>query len=250
MAQKTITQLQLRDEVSDTLNIPSDDGVQSYRVTAEQIKSYILANENVIRDMIVSSERIPRGLVSPFAGTTAPSGWLFCDGSAVSRSTYNALFVAIGTAHGSGDGSTTFNLPDYRGRFLRGVDGGVARDPDRTTRTAMNSGGATGDAVGSVQGQATKTPNSAFSTSNPGNHRHFVGASDDTTNSSPLIGASNQMARTGESTGSNARYRLIGTSTESNVGRASLAGSHTHTISGGDAETRPINAYVNYIIKF
>ena len=57
------------------------------------------------------------GFIAPFAGSTAPSGWLVCDGSAVSRSTYSDLFDAIGTTYGSGDGSTTFNLPDLSGKL-------------------------------------------------------------------------------------------------------------------------------------
>lgn len=63
----------------------------------------------------------PAGIISPFAGQTAPSGWLLCDGSAVSRTTYSALFDVIGTLYGAGDESTTFNLPDLRGRMPLGV---------------------------------------------------------------------------------------------------------------------------------
>lgn len=55
-------------------------------------------------------------MVSDFAGTSAPTGWLLCDGTAVSRTTYAALFAVISTVYGVGDGSTTFNLPDGRGR--------------------------------------------------------------------------------------------------------------------------------------
>lgn len=58
------------------------------------------------------------GMIKPFAGTTIPTGYLLCDGSAVSRTTYANLFAAIGTTYGSGDGSTTFNLPDYREKTL------------------------------------------------------------------------------------------------------------------------------------
>jgi microcystin-dependent protein len=65
---------------------------------------------------------LPAGAVMAFARTTAPDGWLAADGSLVSRSTYAALFSAIGTSHGAGDGSTTFNLPDLRGVFVRGSD--------------------------------------------------------------------------------------------------------------------------------
>jgi microcystin-dependent protein len=62
------------------------------------------------------------GMVSIFGGSTPPSGWMFCDGSAVSRTTYSELFTAIGVTYGTGDGSTTFNLPDLRGRVPVGLD--------------------------------------------------------------------------------------------------------------------------------
>lgn len=68
----------------------------------------------------------PPGVINPYAGSAAPSGWLMCDGSAVSRTTYAALFAAIGTAFGAGDGTTTFNLPDTRARGLIGVGTGKA----------------------------------------------------------------------------------------------------------------------------
>ena len=60
------------------------------------------------------------GMVSPYAGSVAPAGWLICDGSAISRTTYSALFAVIGTTYGAGDGSTTFNLPDFTNRVIQG----------------------------------------------------------------------------------------------------------------------------------
>lgn len=63
----------------------------------------------------------PAGIVLPFAGSTAPQGYLLCDGSAVSRTDYADLFAAIGTVYGAGDGSTTFNVPDLSGRVVIGV---------------------------------------------------------------------------------------------------------------------------------
>jgi microcystin-dependent protein len=62
---------------------------------------------------------VPTGVVATFARNTAPTGWLKANGAAVSRTTYATLFSAIGTTFGVGDGSTTFNLPDLRGRFTR-----------------------------------------------------------------------------------------------------------------------------------
>lgn len=119
----------------------------------------------------MSHYQVPTGAILPFAGTVAPSGYLFCNGAAVSRTTYAKLFAVIGVSHGYGDNSTTFNIPDYRGRFLRGVDGGTARDPNRATRTAMNTGGNTGDAVGTLQGQAT-AKNGLTATSSDSGHAH------------------------------------------------------------------------------
>lgn len=91
------------------------------------------------------------GMVAFFAMNTAPSGWLDADGSAVSRTTYDALFAAIGTTFGSGDGSTTFNLPDLRGEFPRGWDDGRGVD--------------TGRAFGSAQAEGFKSHQHGF---NPG----------------------------------------------------------------------------------
>ena len=69
---------------------------------------------------VTAQALLPAGAVMPFAMNSAPSGWLAADGTAVSRSTYATLFAAISTTHGVGDGSTTFNLPDLRGIFVRG----------------------------------------------------------------------------------------------------------------------------------
>lgn len=71
---------------------------------------------------------IPVGTMLPFAGTAAPSGYLVCNGAAVSRTTYAALFAAIGTTYGAGDLVTSFNIPDARGRVLVGVGTGDASD--------------------------------------------------------------------------------------------------------------------------
>ena len=66
----------------------------------------------------------PAGVVLPYAGSTAPSGYLLADGSAVSRTTYATLFAAIGTTYGVGNGTTTFNLPDLKGKIPVGKDAG------------------------------------------------------------------------------------------------------------------------------
>lgn len=72
-------------------------------------------------DSYSDADDVPVGVVSDFAGSSAPEGYLICDGSSISRTTYSALFNAIGTNFGAGDGSTTFNLPDLRGRSSFGL---------------------------------------------------------------------------------------------------------------------------------
>ena len=90
---------------------------------------------------------IPSGAVMYFAGQTAPTGWLKANGAAVSRTTYAALFAAIGTTYGAGDGRSTFNLPDLRGEFIRGWDDGRGVDTGRVF------GSAQGDAIRNITGQ-------------------------------------------------------------------------------------------------
>lgn len=162
----------------------------------------------------VAASLVPPGAVTAYAGTSAPTGYLLCDGTAVSRLTYADLFAVIGTTHGQGDGVSTFNLPDYRGRFLRGRDGGTARDPDAASRTAMASGGATGDAVGSLQDEAYHT------------HTHTLNGA-----TNVVIGLSSGMGY------------------QSNSGEQRSLSTITANASGGN-ETRPKNANVNWIIKY
>lgn len=79
------------------------------------------------------------GSVAFFAGNTAPLGWLKANGAAVSRTAYSKLFAYIGTSFGSGDGSTTFNLPDLRGEFLRAWDDGRGIDSGRSFASTQSS---------------------------------------------------------------------------------------------------------------
>jgi len=101
----------------------------------------------------------PAGMIVPFAGPAEniPAGWLLCDGAAVSRSDYSNLYSAIGVSWGTGDNSTTFNVPDLRGMFLRGVSGDSGNDPDADSRVVLtDNGGNTGNNVGSYQGDAIR----------------------------------------------------------------------------------------------
>ena len=100
-----------------------------------------------------SSEMVA-GMLMPFAGSTAPSGWLLCYGQAVSRTTYADLFSALGTTYGTGDGSTTFNLPDLRGRTIAGQDDMGGTSANRLTN---QTGGLNGDTLGATGGSETHT---------------------------------------------------------------------------------------------
>lgn len=123
-----------------------------------------------------SKDPVPIGAIFSFPLETPPTGYLICDGSAVSRTTYADLFAVLGTSYGAGDGSTTFNLPDYRGKFLRGYDNGAGNDPDAATRQDRGDG-TTGDAVGTLQDGEMEShlhqvdPPISFSNTD-GNHNH------------------------------------------------------------------------------
>jgi microcystin-dependent protein len=106
-----------------------------------------------------ASNFMPAGAVQLFAMNAVPTGWLECNGAAISRTTYANLFAVIGTTYGAGDGSITFNIPDLRGEFVRGFDNGRGIDPGR--------------ALGSNQGQANQAHNHSVSVSNP-SHAHAV----------------------------------------------------------------------------
>ena len=95
----------------------------------------MISAKKLIYKLVGSANRI--GVVQQFAGSTAPSGWLMCNGQAVSRTEYSQLFSVIGTTYGAGDGSGTFNVPDMRGRV------GVGASPSY--------------ALGSTGGEATHT---------------------------------------------------------------------------------------------
>jgi microcystin-dependent protein len=211
---------------------------------------------------------VPSGVVFPYGGGTAPAGFLLCDGSAVSRTTYAALFAAVGTVWGYGDNSSTFNLPDLRGRFMRGRANGSANDPDRAARTASATDGATGDNVGSVQTNATnknglsasadapavsgstsKSLNSGSAASN-GNHTHLLNQTYSGTATAWTLTSSGTSTPT--ATQNNAPMQSAGAHTHTVTGSVDIDHTHTAptvTIGTGDAETRPLNANVNYIIK-
>ncbi len=109
---------------------------------------------NAIYITDIDAVYVPVGGVVAYAGTTAPDGWLLCYGQEVSRSTYAGLYSAIGDTYGNGDGSTTFNLPDLRGRVIAGQDDMGGSSANRLTD---QTGGLDGDTLGDTGGAETNT---------------------------------------------------------------------------------------------
>lgn len=128
---------------------------------------------------------VPVGAVSDFAGTSAPAGWLLCYGQAVSRTTYASLFAVVGTTYGSGDGVTTFNLPDLRGRATFGRDDMGGSAASRITVVGSNVDGTVLGATGGAQNNTLVANNlpphahtfSGTTTGESTTHHHFVGHS-------------------------------------------------------------------------
>ncbi len=164
-----IVDLATFDDPADESTIVKDPGTGKLKVPSNGIGSNELAsdasvdanravNTDHIKDGSVTAAKLDSAAVSvlmptaslmPYAGSSAPTGYFLCDGSAKSRTTYSALFGIIGTNYGVGDGSTTFNIPDLRGRVIAGQDdmGGVSAN-----RLTGLSGGINGDVLGGVGG--------------------------------------------------------------------------------------------------
>ena len=176
------------------------------------------------------SGEIPIGSILPFPGAIQdiPDNWYLCDGREIQVSLGEQLYQVIGNSWG-GKKNVYYHLPDLRGVFLRGVDHGEKRDPEAEKRTAMFDGGNIGDLVGSIQVAATAMPNNIFYVPKSGGHRHRYTNPE----GADKVGHFNEGGWEGKK-----HYPVEG------------KGEHEHKITGGDIETRPINAAVNWIIKY
>lgn len=202
-----------------------------------------------------SSISLPIGSIIEYGGTTAPASWLLCDGAAVSRTTYAALFAVIGTAYGAGDTTTTFNVPNRRDRFgvgvgptyTRGSTGGAVTGTT-SSNGAHSHGGAT--ALHTLTQAQMPSHQHAGATDFIGDHIHSLPG--ETVTNGPDLGGSvggGQLSFTGSQT-SGAGSHQHGFSTDfrgSSQGHAhtiSTDGVHNHTVS-----TVPPYVASNYIIK-
>lgn len=146
---------------------------------------------------------VPAGSMMDYAGGTVPAGWLLAYGQAVSRTTYAALFFALGVTHGAGDGATTFNLPDTRGRVLAGKDDMGGSAANRLTSGGSGVNGASLGAVGGgethtltmAQTPANNTPVRAFSTTGSTDGTRLSRANDGGSTSTNAIGGSGDSHR-------------------------------------------------------
>jgi microcystin-dependent protein len=180
-------------------------------------QTFTAAPYAIYAENVGPNSSVPPGSIMAYMGTNAPTGWLLCDGSAVSRVTYSRLFGVIGVANGYGDGMNTFNVPDLRGMFLRGVDGIAGIDIERDMRSAAKPGGNAGNAVGSLQQDQFRSHNHANGVFNrilelSGGTSTTTTATDVTYNEPDIVNSVPMM-------------------------------------NAGGTETRPKNVYVNYIIK-
>lgn len=174
------------------------------------------------------------GAIVPWPSETIPAGWLECNGAAVSRTAYPDLYTKIGIVYGPGDGLTTFNLPDLRGRFLRGWDHGAGTDPDAASRTDRGDGTG-GDRVGTKQADVLKTHShdaGALAASDPGTHVH----------------AYNTLTATGAQIQGGTGWSQTTTNTAAAGAHATTISGSTADNTGGSTETRPKNINLVFII--
>jgi microcystin-dependent protein len=190
----------------------TNEGAQRYNSTSKQME---FCNGTAWAS-IGGGGSSPVASIETLMTATCPTGYLAANGSAVSRSTYSSLFTSIGVMYGAGDGSTTFNLPDLRGYFLRGVNASSGRDPDVASRTNRGDG-TTGDAVGTKQADQ-------YTSHTHGHDGYFVSAG--------TFGGDGDLDGSTAVTGYD-KYTIAG----------------TISAAGGN-ETRPKNINVLYCIKY
>ena len=183
---------------------------------------------------------VPSGSVFCMAVATVPSGYLECNGAAVSRTTYAALFAVIGVQYGAGNGSSTFNIPDLRGEFIRGFDNGKGTDNNRQ--------------IASSQGASNAS------------HNHSISASG-TTSTKSLTGSVNVISESFSGFGGSATGVFTkkggfngggtpGDPDSNNRGGFDMDASHNHTVTvsgttgSQGSEARPRNIAMMYVIKF
>lgn len=222
------------------------------------------------------AQLMPPGMISARGTATVPTGWLYCNGQAVSRTTYAKLFAAIGVAFGGGNGTTTFNVPDLRGQFLRGWDNGRNLDTGRVLGTNQTDQVEAHTHTISVTAAGGHSHSVSGTTGNDGSHTHTVSGTAAAAGShTHPIGSQYTGFREGGGatanfvmpTGSSFISDPAGQHTHSVSGSTNSAPNHNHSFSantssvanhthsatatnfGSGTENRPTNVAVAYFIK-
>ena len=228
--QVNISDFESNNNFTETMTFIKDRGLQSID---DQTPLFI----SEVSDNVSQNNGVPIGSIISFAGevTKIPKGWFLCDGTVLNKREYTDLFDKIGTCWGSNN-IDQFNLPDLRGKFLRGVDYGANLDSDTIRK------------IGSDQSWTTGIPKNIFRTDTLGEHNHTISSM-----GMPSFGGLGARLD-GPYTRANldTRFLLLDVVGFGNIYPNGLvvSGKHSHNILGGDLETRPVNAAVNYIIKW
>jgi len=256
----------------------ANNAVTTAKIADANVTTAKIADGNVTLAKLIAAVQealVPIGGIVPFGRTTAPAGWLACDGQPVNRiGTYAALFAAIGTTWGVGNGSTTFNVPDLQDRYLRHAGAtfsgaiGTTQSDEVKSHAHTASTNSTGAHTHTVSGTAASdgAHTHTASTNSTGAHTHtfkaqslasaagggYALANNNDNFGSNLTGLNNAI----NSAGNHSHTVTVnsgGAHTHSVSGTAASAADHSHTVtvnSTGGTENRPYSATVLYCIKF
>lgn len=228
-------------ELGRTITLDLKEELKNNRVLAKAVADSLAKDETFQRAVTgvpgPPGKTLPIGSILPFSGPMEkiPENWWPCDGRQVAIQAAPELYQVIGIGWG-GQREAFFHIPDLRGRFLRGIDQGSGHDPDADARIAINQNGNRGDRVGSLQLSATQLPNQPFVLEKDIDHQHQAPVQDKQTETQALAPVESKAS-------ADAKHGKQVTLT-------ALDSQHHHTLVGGDAETRPTNAYVYFIIKY
>lgn len=244
---------------TDATGTPTPLGIPTFNVNADAPSGNGFNAAMAAIDALIQSTSAlvaPVGSVTAFAGASAPSGWLLADGSAVSRTTYSALYAAISTTYGSGDGSTTFNLPDLRGRVPVGQNAGTFASLGATggeethviSQAEMPSHTHTGTTGTESAGHTHLVSGQTGVEGNPHSHTYSVPAFGNIANGSTATGATGTVGATTSTESANHAHSVSITS-------QGVSAAHTHSFTtaatGSGSAHNNLQPYLvlNHIIK-